>query len=204
MDNTTNNNDEVTGAETMLAQANALLVELEATGVTEQEEAAAPVTGVTEDDTTSDDSASGAEAEGPVRCAYSDCDSADLASDHLEGSGDEVETDEATEEEETEGLRRRHTGEVPPPTPTWPPMPSSPLRRQVGTSLSPSLGGVEAGVLEEAMDRIHLLEAGPVEGALGDVPVPIWLFLVGLGVLIVYLTVVAYLLSWKCGVKAGP
>ena len=170
-------------------------VEMDAAAVTGVvEEAAAPVTGVVEDDTT--------EAEAPVRCAYSDCDSADLASDHLEETGDEEETDAEEEDaddeaEATEGLRHRHTGDVPPPTPTWPPMPTSPLRRQVGASLSPLHGGT---VGAELSDHIQLVEAGPAEVAPGDIPVPVWLFLAAIAVLMVYLTVVAYVLSWQCGV----
>ncbi len=230
MDNTTNNNDEVvTGA--------ALLVELEAAPVVTEEADAAPVVeAVTEpvvEAALSDDSATGVvtETEGLVRCQYSDCDSAELAADHLSTEDDAETTDDEAEAEEggalntrtlsaepleTEGLRFRGQSprvedtvlfrggsdtesDAPPPPPAWPPMPTSPLRRQVGVTLSPVHGGLEgAGA---GTDHIELVEAGPVEGALGDVPVPVWLFLAVIAAMLVYLTMVAYVLSWQCGVR---
>ena len=218
MDNTTNNNntDEVvTGAEVMLAQANALLVELEAAPVSSEEEAAPVVTEeavpvVTEEAALSDDSASGAvteEAEADAAPVSSEeeeegGDEDSLPSDHLEGSDTESQKDDT---EETEGLRFRSfradragsdTESDAPPPPAWPPIPTSPLRRQIGVTLSPVHGGM-AGI---GPDHIELVEAGPVVTG-GDVPVPVWLFLAAIAVMLVYLTMVAYVMSWQCGVR---
>ncbi len=142
-----------------------------------------------------------------------------LPSDHLEGSDTESQKDDTEEgcalntrtlsaEEEppaTEGLRFRSfradragsdTEEEEAQSPAWPPMPTSPLRRQVGVTLSPVHGGI-AGA---GPDHIELVEAGPVVTG-GDVPVPVWLFLAAIAVMLVYLTMVAYVMSWQCGVR---
>lgn len=211
MDNTTNNNtDEVTGAEVMLAQANALLVELEAAPVSSEEEAAPVVTEEAVPVVTEEADAAPVVTEEiePVSSEEEEGGDEDsLPSDHLEGSDTESQKDDTGEDEPltTEGLRFRSfradragsdTESDAPPPPAWPPIPTSPLRRQIGVTLSPVHGGM-AGV---GPDHIELVEAGPVVTG-GDVPVPVWLFLAAIAVMLVYLTMVAYVMSWQCGVR---
>jgi hypothetical protein len=225
MDNTTNNNDE---AVPVTEPVTAPVVTVEAvTGVVTEEDAlsddsasgAEAVTGVvTEEDALSDDSASGVVAEEveavtgvvteeallPSSEEEEGGDEDSLPSDHLEGSDTESQKDD-TETDATEGLRFRSfradragsdTGEEEAPSPAWPPMPTSPLRRQVGVTLSPVHGGIAGAVA----DHIELVEAGPVVTG-GDVAVPVWLFLAVIAVMLVYLTMVAYVMSWQCGVR---
>jgi hypothetical protein len=152
----------------------------------EAAEVAAPVTGVAEGDDEDEEEDELIPVPRPVACEE------ELTTTDEEEDDEDDEDDEAeAEATETSGLRHR----------ICPPMPTSPLRRQVGASLSPVLGSEQPGIeLVEELEGIRLVEAGPVE--VPGVTVPVWIFLSGLAVMTVYLTLVAYLLSWHCGVQS--